>query len=231
MFGLFQTDIPIGRRLWVMILVFVLAGTSTNAVTSFSQDPILFAVNILIYFGYVDILSFGIAIIPGMIGQIIEKEIDWRRSKAKTYESVVRPQRSNTWFEILVNLSFVIATYISVSSFGSPQIIEVGLLGLSLLIVTEIFDINLLYTETPEFLELSHDVKGKLIARIINDNEQKFTLKSDFLTETRQLITHKWEIVDITRSKEKSTALLQRHTRKSRLGTIKSSTKRTKIKK
>lgn len=218
MFGLFQTDIPIGRRLWVMVLVFILAGASTNAISSYSQDPIQFATDLLIYFGYVYVLSFGIAIIPGMIGQIIEQEIDRRRSKEKTYKSTVMPQTSEIWLEIVANLSFIVATYISISSFGSLQILEGGAIGLSLLILVEVFDLNLLYKETPELLEISEATRSKLLARFLGSNsEQKFTLKSDFLTETQKLIEQKWEIVEMSRSKEKSQAVFRRYIRISRL--------------
>jgi len=212
MFGLFQTDIPIGRRLWVMILVFILAGSSSGVINSYSQDPVRFALDILIYFGFVSVFSFVLALVPGLIGQAIERTIDKKRDEEKSYQSVVKPQRSEIWFDILVNLSFVVATYISTSNLGNPNIFDIGAIGLFLIVLTEIIDTDLLYRKSLEILELRDGTKGKLIARIVSENgEKEFTIKSEFVAETRQILDYGWQVVDITKSREKSKALFQRY--------------------
>ena len=223
MFGLFQTDIPIGRKLWVMVLIFVLVGASTNSISSFAQDPVLFATQLLLFFGYVFILSFFIALVPGLIGQAIERDIERRRITEINYASIIRPQVSQDWFEILANSSFVVAVLISIPSFGNLRVNDLGGFGLTLFLVSEIFDFNLFYEKSSELIELRENGKGKLLARILDKrNDEVFSFKSDFIKEVRQLIDYKWDLIDMTVSNNKSKAIFQRYIQGSRLDILRS---------
>jgi hypothetical protein len=144
MFGLFQADLPIGNRLWAIILVLVISGALSSGTVTLSEDPVTFVSQTLLFFGYIDVLSGLIMIGPVMIGQIIGFEVSRRRWKGSTYKEAVSANRSDTLDEILSRVGFIIAIIIAIPNYGTTQMQVVGVIGLSLLLIVEWLDINLM---------------------------------------------------------------------------------------
>jgi len=179
-----------------VLLVLVISGALSNGSVSFSDNPITFVSQSLLFYGLILILTIGIALIPGRIGQSIEYEIKRHRKKPSSYESLTLTYTSDTWVEILVGISFVVAIFLAISLYDTTEMRSFGILGLALLLNLEVFNINLFYKEQVELVRLIDD-KGTLSAWLYSSGRQeRFKPIAGFLGEIARLTENDWELLD-----------------------------------
>ncbi len=190
-----------------------MSGALSNGLISLSDNPVLFAKQVLLFFGHVTIFSFLLALIPAKLIEIIQYEISRRKKDKDAYRAVIEPRTNSIWLDTLLNVAFVIAVALSIPLFGDKAIETSGIMGLVILLVTEIFDINtLFFKETLEFLELKTELSGKIVANLYVEGKlkNKFTLTGKWLSEINQLLDNGWEVFEASNLDTLPMAILRR---------------------
>jgi len=218
MLGLFQADLPIGKRLWSVLLVLVISGALSNGAISLSQDPLKFVIQVLLFFGHITVLSILFAIPLGMVGTVIEKTIMVRRIKQKTFESRIQPDISDNWLLMVLNITFVVAILIAIPEYGSSFASYLGIIGLTIFLAIELFDFNIMFKETIEILEIKSNQNGKVKARLVyNEGDESYSVAGGFLHVIRKVEDSNWRLVNIAILSDSSTAIFERSIKRSRL--------------
>ena len=210
MLGLFQADIPIGHRLWIVLLPLVFLGSLTSVpLTLPDVDPVQFVIEILLFFGYVSIISTGILFVPETVRGLVLRELDHRLRKESPYRAVVRSHKSLWLFRSLPNLAFFVGIIIAIPGFSTPTMETWGTVGLFFLLLEEILDWRDIYKKKKEIIELVADEKGKMCAKLVKDEGiEEFSVDSEWLTEIRSLLQNGWEMIDCNNSVDSRFAIL-----------------------
>ena len=82
MLGLLQADLPIGHRLWILILTLVVSGSLSKEAVSFSQDPVSFTVEVLLFFGYASLIGALVClalVVPGGVVAWFYRDHLWKK--------------------------------------------------------------------------------------------------------------------------------------------------------
>jgi hypothetical protein len=213
MFGLFQADLPIGRRLWLIILTLVSFGSlQLINVSTVAVDPAKFVVDVLVFFGYVSLLSSILLIIPDFIKKTIYQAIDRKLEKTNPYETAVKWRRNRWWFHSLQDILFIAATLYAAKDFGSATMYEWGFIGLIGVLVDEVVDWDDVYVKTKQVLELHISQGGKIKAKLVrSDDVEEFTVPSaNWLLEIQSLKHSGWEVLESNLLGTRKSIILER---------------------
>jgi len=213
MLGLFQADLPIGHRLWIILLTLVVSGALSNGKVSFSSEPISFVTDTLLFFGAVQVTSAFIAMIPGTAFKWIERIFERSQEKSDPYRNAVGAYHHEWWFNPLANVAFVVAIIIMVPSFGTNQVFQLGIFGVGVLLLNELFDLeDIFYIKKTELLELELRESGRIHARLFVSGEQEyqFTVSSGWLSEINHLLSDGWTVLESVNTFQPLKAILTR---------------------
>lgn len=218
MLGLFQADLPIGKRLWGVLLILVITGSLLNGSITISQDPVEFVVQILLFFGSITIWNFILAYPLGWIFILVRRNIPSRYSQINTFDSLVRRDNSDIWLSLFINVAFVISVIIATKYFETQLGNSMGIVGLIIFLVIELFDISLLFKETKEILEIKLEKNGTVTAKLLyKDGEKIYLFVGDFLEAVRRVFDSDWKFVQMSASNSEKYAVFERTIRNSGL--------------
>ena len=162
MFGIFQADLPIGRRLWVILLAIIVSGQIRDASTNFTTNPIDFFLNAIYFFGYVFIVSAFFSILPLLVLSGVDVYRTAKNEAKDPYREAVKSKNLSVWKDSIFNLAFIITTFVAIPNFGKSSLIASGTLGLAIILLTEVFDLDLLFPSKTEILELKSQQENKM---------------------------------------------------------------------
>ena len=226
MFGLFQSDMPIGKRLWLLLLALVVAGTiASTPLAKVSADPITFTTDLLLLYG----LGFLIeSLATNIIGWLIAYISTQRRRKNS------KPQRPSFFVKLevprhisyYVSLAispfiFVIAVSKITPHFGTLSR-KFGAFGLLLFLIAELLTSikPATHKDHHEFLSLRMISRGEIKGHLADSRDEEFfDFKANWMKTLAFLAENKWEIVEysqgnVTQNDDNepgSFALLKRH--------------------
>lgn len=195
MFGIFQADLPIGRRIWLLALTLIITTLVTGAPFKLLADPAAFALAMLIYTGHAFLLGVLYSLLPNLIIGVFELYGMYRRSFEWDASSVLfEGYRYEVLTDAVVNLSVVFAAARAAHRFGDRSLIVTGTVGLIVMLIAEAFDVGELFSRRPNALLLElkgHSVPG---ARVFFAGEllAETTLDTDFARSIAQLLSAKW---------------------------------------
>ena len=133
MFGLFQSDLPIGERLWFTIIALVLGGSiASEILLESAKNPASFAINLLLIYGQAMIVTAILLTPLVVIMEVIELFL--KRRTEKEISSFIKTIEKNIAItdrvaDFLLLAGYVIVVFwISYGHFNK----SVGALGLAL---------------------------------------------------------------------------------------------------
>lgn len=146
MFGLFQAEMPFGRRLWLMFLVVIAVGVLKPALLpTFQSDPIQFATDLLLLFGAVFLVSVVLVLIfvftrtllvaPLFLAarRVSEETVFWRYAETKGTRTIEK---------LVYGGSFVVAVLIWLPNTATPVFRWAGFAGLCFIASISVFSAN-----------------------------------------------------------------------------------------
>lgn len=212
MLGLFQGDLPIGRRLWPILLALVVSGALASEIITFSQDPVQFTIQTLLLFGYIFAISLIITFCIFLILDRTQKIIDERATNRNNYRTLIEKDLIDIWGSSVVNLAYIASIFIGIAYYDSERVRSLGILGLIFLLLMDIVDNLVFQSEVFEIIELQREPKEKIWARLLSQNRLRyiFFLSSDWAKEISYLMSQGWEVIEISSNEETPYALLRR---------------------
>jgi hypothetical protein len=201
MFGLFQTDLPFGKRLWLTLLALVVAGAIVDTpLASAGNDPIRFATSLLLLYGQANLLAaFPTAIFAGpliAIEQELKKRAD--RTVPSFYKATEDYDPLYNRVSLFIGVIFFLAIVVWIADEHVSA--ELGTIGLGLLLLGEIVEEwRQVYRTGFQHVELRREDANTLRARLIEaGEEQRHRFSGDWVRTVAHLADNRWEVILLT---------------------------------
>jgi len=200
MLGIFQADLPIGRRLWLLALILIVSGLIAGEPIKLLNDPAAFAIALLIYAGHAFLLGVLYSLAPMMLVVILDLVAMYRRSRAWGTSSILFEGYRYEWFsDALATLAFILAAVLATVRFGDESLVLTGTIGLIIILIAEAFDLERLFFLRPNelTLELSSASDKTSTVRLFfaGDLLAETTLDRDVSKVVQQLLFSKWKFL------------------------------------
>jgi hypothetical protein len=201
MLGLFQGNLPIAQRLWVLVVTLVVAGTlAYTPIAETYRDPIDFTIELLLLFGQAFFITFWFLFILGIPVYFLESEISYRADKSSFYRHVEVPERIlEQLFSLVEPFIFVIVVAEISPNFGDTMSHFQGQVGLFLYLFSLL--LGSIQHSTPKrhtyllFEQISNNFSKAVI--VTGSEKQLFTVTTDWFQALSYLGDNEWELVDI----------------------------------
>lgn len=204
MFGLFQSDLPIGKRLWLLLLALVIGGSlASTALAKVNESPLLFANDLLLLYGFGSLVESCVSgLVLFTVGAFV---VGKQFTRYKTREEYFYTQTKNSihWLGklplIISPIIFVIVVAKIAPSFENPALRKLGILGLLLFLIAELLvDVGKVTDKYyHEFLSIqligSDEIWGKLAT---SEEYKELHVKADWMKTLAFLCASDWEFVE-----------------------------------
>lgn len=209
MLGLFQPGKFIKRHFWI-ILLFSLALQSNlhTKMTQLTENPLESIIQVFFFYGFIILVAIGIAIIPLLFLIAIN---NFRYENSEKLKKFIIYTRGSEWvFNVVIDLSVIVASLMTYSKFGTEQIATVGGWGLLLLLIVEIFDIEKFFK--PDLLKIEVENSGKIVAHLIDDSEAtSIVIQKDLIFILAHLENSNWKQININFEGRKNILFFQKN--------------------
>lgn len=197
MLNLFQAELPIGRRLWLVLLAAVLYEYVVGQRLPLPVDSVELIVGLLVFFGYISVVHLPVFLPAYAMFELILWVKYLRRSQIFRYRAIVDGP-AVSWTSAISDATFVIATLFGLPHFGQPAMYRWGPVGLVVLVLVQV-----LYRGQPggyDMAELREHEPGMLNARVVvrGKSAVQSTISGNWMEEVARLVSRHWEIVHIS---------------------------------
>lgn len=215
MLGLFQAEIPVGRQLWVIILITVIFGWfSALPIANPAEQPVKFASDTLLFFGYVYVFLLAIFVCVGIpLGVLVYGSQKLHQKRAKMEDGIFQyrfmVKKPYQWiFSVFGILGIATATLLAARGYGTAAMYSWGKWGLLLSLVLLWFGYAPWGTTNILIIHPYGLVKTGVV--IGNHGGQfEVELDSNWLAELTSLLDYGWELVEFN-TQGKPSVILQR---------------------
>lgn len=220
MLGMFESDLPIGRRLWTILIVLVVLDKLTYLpLSSPETNPIQFVIEILLFFGIVTVINIPVFLIATFLLYIRKRITRIKIEKEDPYRAAVRSKDADWVGDVIANCSFIVAIALAIPLFGTSSMKLWGSIGLVFLIIGQALDEDSINIKVKEILELKSNKDGSIHAKLLLPEKVEYSLTdTDWLTECQMLLSNGWEIVESKSIGTLPSAVFQRERVFDRLG-------------
>lgn len=208
MFGIFQSDLPIGRGLWILLLVTViLGGVSDLPFSNFTEQPIPFISEILFLFGYNMVLGLGLllALYLPFTGMLLGALALYKYFGKIEHDQLVyqfNVKQPMIWIgRLFGTIVYIISTVLALKSFGTSNMYFWGKWGLLLSLVIYLWPDDLKFVNNAEILILKSIGRGDVsVIWGTRRGKSELLIHVDWYKEIAALLDNGWEIIEYSPS-------------------------------
>jgi len=201
MFGLFQSDLPIGKRLWLLLLALVIAGTISTSPLAKFNDPLLFTIDILLLYGlgYLCecVLSSIISFCTGYI--VVKRDINNFGKEEPFYKKTRLSTHWTSDLSVIVSPILFVLVLVLITPYFGEKSRRFGAFGLFLYLLAELQASiqSATHKDHHEFLLLESPAGIEIYATTSDSKHiDFFSFKADWMRTLAFLAENGWELVE-----------------------------------
>jgi hypothetical protein len=196
MFGIFQADLPIARSIWLVALTLIAMNLLCGAPLFLVGDPAALTMSLIIYTGHSIALGMLYSLLPWFaIRSADVLLLTCRLAGHDTTAILFEDFKYDRLQDAIANACVVLAAAIAAPSFGERSLNTGGLVGIGLMLVKEIVDIEAVYSEKPGPLLEVRAMGNKSVATLFLSGKpfREVRLSEDLAAVVVRLRSSGWE--------------------------------------